>query len=280
MKGNGGDLKIHKKVYVENYGEVWFDEREITNIMSLKNVKEKFRVTYYSDRDGTFTVHKKNGVNIKFGMHCNGMHYHDTVNRQVTMVQTGTENEKGYSKCQLTDAKSERDLYAKVGYPLIKDFANMIKKNMIMNCPVTIEDVMRAAKINGPSVQALKGKTIRTKSSPVVTDYVAVSHAIFEENRNITLSVDVMFVNRIPFLTSISRHLKFTTAGTLHNLTTSQLVQCVTNVKSLYTKRGFNVTAELMDGEFITDEDSPAKMGVLMNTASALEHVPEIGGPA
>ena len=44
--------------------------------MSLKNVKEKFRVTYDSDRDGTFTFHKPNGVNIKFGMNRNGLHYH------------------------------------------------------------------------------------------------------------------------------------------------------------------------------------------------------------
>ena len=103
VKRNGGDLKTHNKSYVENYGEVWFDEREITNIMSLKNVKEKFRFTYDSNRDGTFTVHKPKGVNIKSGMHCDGLRYHDTVNRQVTMVQTVTENEKGYSKRKLTD---------------------------------------------------------------------------------------------------------------------------------------------------------------------------------
>ena len=172
VKVNGGDLKTHKKAYVKNYGEVWFNERAITNITSLNNVKEKFRVTYYSDRDGTFTVHKPNRVNIKFVMHRNGLHYHDMVNRQVTMVQTVTENEKGYSKRQLTDAKTVRDLYAKVGYPWIKDFANMIKENMI------------AKNINGPNVQALKVKIIRTKPSPVVSDYVAVPHAIFVENRN------------------------------------------------------------------------------------------------
>ena len=96
--------------------------------MSLKNVKEEVRVTYDSNIDGTFTVHKPNGVNIKFRMHSNGLHYNDTFNRQVTMVQTITENEKGYSKRQLTDAKTARDLYAKVGYPSIKDFANMVKK--------------------------------------------------------------------------------------------------------------------------------------------------------
>ena len=85
-----------------------------------------------------------------------------------------------------------------------------------------------------------------------------------------------MFFNRIPFLTSISRHLKFTTAETLHNRTTRQLVQCVTNVKALYTKRGFNVTTALMDGEFFPMRTALLNMGVSLNTASASEHVPEI----
>ena len=56
------------------------------NIMSLKNVKEKFRLAYDSDIDGTFTVRKPNGVNIKFEIQRDGLHYHDRVNRQVTMV--------------------------------------------------------------------------------------------------------------------------------------------------------------------------------------------------
>ena len=81
-----------------------------------------------------------------------------------------------------------------------------------------------------------------------MSDYVAVPQAIFEENRIVTLSVDVMFVNRVPFLTSIRRYLRFTTVETLRNRTTRQLFQCVTNVKALYTKRGFNVTTALMDG--------------------------------
>ena len=50
VKGNGGDLKTHQKAHVANYGEVWFDKRSITNIMLLKNVSEKFIVTYDSDR--------------------------------------------------------------------------------------------------------------------------------------------------------------------------------------------------------------------------------------
>ena len=109
-----------------------------------------------------------------------------------------------------------------------------------------------------------------------MSDYVAVPHAIFKGYRNVTLSVDVMFVNRIPFLTSISRHLKFITAETLHNRTTIQLVQCVKNAKALYTKRGFNVATAIMDGELVPMRTALLNMGVSLNTASASEHVPEI----
>ena len=127
---------------------------------------------------------------------------------------------------------------------------------------------MQAKRIDSPSFQVLKGKTVRTKPSPVVTDYVAVPHAIIKENRNFTLSLDVLFVNRIPFLTSISRHLKSTTADILHNLTTSQLVQCVANVKALYAKRRFNVSTALMDGVFVPMRTALMKMGMLLNIAS------------
>ena len=85
-----------------------------------------------------------------------------------------------------------------------------------------------------------------------------------------------MFVNKKPFITSISRHLKFTTAETLHNCRTSQLFQCVTNVKALYTKIGFNVTTALMDREFVPMRTSRLNIGVSLSTASASEHVSEI----
>ena len=60
------------------------------------------------------------------------------MDRQVTMVKTVTDNEKGYIQRQLINAKKVRDLYVKVSYPSISDFMIMIKKNMINNVPVAI----------------------------------------------------------------------------------------------------------------------------------------------
>ena len=41
VKGNSGSITTNKIVYLKNYGKVWFDERAITNILCLKNVKHK-----------------------------------------------------------------------------------------------------------------------------------------------------------------------------------------------------------------------------------------------
>ena len=56
--GNGGSITTNRQVHLKIYGGVWFDERAITNILCLKNMKEKYRVTYESAENETFTVHK------------------------------------------------------------------------------------------------------------------------------------------------------------------------------------------------------------------------------
>ena len=129
------------------------------------------------------------------------------------------ENEEGYSQRQIQDAKKARDLYAKVGYPSARDFKNIISKNLILNCPVTASDVARADKIYGKYIHALKGKNTRTKPKPVVIDYMVMPKNILENNKNITLSIDIMFVKKIPFVTTISRHIEFTTVEVIQKRT-------------------------------------------------------------
>ena len=98
------------------------------------------------------------GQQLNFVMHKDVLHYQDTRNREITLVQTVQENEEGYSQRQILDAKKARDLYAKVGYPSTRDFKNIISNNLILNCPVTASDFVRAEKIYGRDIHALKGK--------------------------------------------------------------------------------------------------------------------------
>ena len=122
MQGIGGSIITNTKAFVKNYGEVWFDTRAITNILSLKNVKNKYRVTYDSESEDVFTVHMNKGRLMQFKMHRDGLHYHDNSDRQVTLIQTVQQNEADYSQQQLATACSARDLYSKVGHPSVQDF--------------------------------------------------------------------------------------------------------------------------------------------------------------
>jgi hypothetical protein len=48
------------------YGMVWFDPNGIANILSLSNVKKKYRVTFDSHTDDIFHVHKPDGTSKQF----------------------------------------------------------------------------------------------------------------------------------------------------------------------------------------------------------------------
>jgi len=61
VHGNGGSLTTNKKGTLKNYGEVWYHEDAKTNILSLKNVRSKFQLTYVSHPKSIFTVHKPDG---------------------------------------------------------------------------------------------------------------------------------------------------------------------------------------------------------------------------
>ncbi len=69
---------------------------------------------------------------------------------------------------------------------------------------------MAAYKIWGPSVAALKGKTVRKKPEPIKTDIVSIPKEIRELHKEVTLTANIFFMNKIPFFVTLSRVLYFT----------------------------------------------------------------------
>ena len=56
-------------------------------------------------------------------------------------------------------AKKTKVLYNMLGYPSIKDFKNIIRSNMIMNCLITKDDIYATEEIFEPKIHALKKTT-------------------------------------------------------------------------------------------------------------------------
>ncbi len=85
-----------------------------------------------------------------------------------------------------------------------------------------------------------------------------------------------MMVNGLPFLITISRKLKFGTAEYLPGRKGVNLLNGIKNVQKVYALRGFKVKTLLMDGQFEPMRGSFSELGILLNTVSADEHVPDV----
>ena len=102
MRSNGGTMKVTKKASVRGYHkDVWFNSKAITNILSLKNLQQQYRVTYDSV-DQEFVVHRENHnkSNMKFKMHESGLHFYDPND-----ASEGKQGQEGEDKSELGDAK-------------------------------------------------------------------------------------------------------------------------------------------------------------------------------
>ncbi len=62
---------------------------------------------------------------------------------------------------------------------------------------MTVEDAMAAFKVWGPSVAALKGKTVRKRPEPIKTNIVSIPKEIRELHKEVTLTINIFFVKKI-----------------------------------------------------------------------------------
>jgi hypothetical protein len=105
----------------------------------------------------------------------------------------------------------------------MKDINWVIRRNQIKDCPVTIQDIDFATKIWGKNIAALKGKTTLSKTYPVARDYVKVPKELLKLHKEVFLTTDIFFVNKIPFFLTLSRKICFTAVNHLADRTVPQI---------------------------------------------------------
>jgi hypothetical protein len=259
------------------YGTVWLHIDGIANILSLSRVKEHgYRVTYDSDGGNKFIVNKSDGTVRVFNESGRGLYYLDTnANVSAAMVNTVADNKSNYTNRMYERAVLARHIQKLIGRPTSAEFMKIVSLNLIPNCPVTRDDIANAEKIFGPDIGSLKGKTVRRTTEHVEVAATPVPSTIMSEYRDVIIGADIMFVNKLPFFVTISRHIKFGTAELIADQKHETLVKAARDVHNIYKKRGFNITTVLMDGQFEGITGDLAGFGVTVNTVARGEHVPE-----
>ena len=103
---------------------------------------------------------------------------------------------------------------------------------------------------------------------------LSIPRDFYKLHHVVTLTVDVMFVNGVPFLTTLYRKIKLRTVEHIQSRTVASLSKALTKVLKLYARGGFVVNLIMMDGEFAKLESSYELVEI--NTTAAREHAGEI----
>jgi hypothetical protein len=88
----------------------------------------------------------------------------------------------------------------------------MLRKGKLVNTNITFQDYRNAIQIYGKDLGDIKGKTTRKKSSQM--QIIAFDKPL---PKNLILSVDIMFLTGLTFLTTVSQNVTFITATLLEN---------------------------------------------------------------
>lgn len=293
---NGGQLTTNMKGDVPGYGTVWYHPKALTNIFSFSNVSKQHAIVFDQVKD-TFTVGKAPGKTAIFKNNGHGLYYfqpsyhkrnndqlvyHHQNDEQVKQshlqgsLDSVEENKLWFTPRQVELAKKARTLYHALGTPSLKDFKAIVTMNGVRNLPITIQDIERAELIFGPDIGALKGKTTRAKPLPVVQDYIDIPRELVDNHQEITLCMDAMKINGIPFLTTVSRNLLYRTVHPLNKQDMDNYKRAIEEVIRVYKRAGFKVQTILCDNEFRPLLHPMAnEYDVNVNYANPQEHVPE-----
>ncbi len=127
------------------------------------------------------------------------------------MVQTMHQRYKGFTQHKVKDAIFARKAQAMTGHPSDAQFQAMVRGNTVKNCPIKSVHITNAHSIFGPSITGVQGKTVCCKPMQTEAESRRIPDNFHRLPKFVVLTADIMFVNGIAFLTSLSWKLRLAT---------------------------------------------------------------------
>eukprot|EP00536_Pseudo-nitzschia_multiseries_P008840 jgi/Psemu1/21545/gm1.21545_g len=113
------------------------------------------------------------------------------------------------------------------------------------------------------------------KKQTVEPNMIPIPQQIRDHYMEISMGIDIIYINSVPFLTTLSRHVHYGMSQAVRSTKTNDILPVIRDIINFYKKRSFRITTILMDGQFKPLTMSLAGKHIELNIASHNEHVPE-----
>ena len=131
-----------------------------------------------------------------------------------------------------------------------------------------------ANEIYNPNKHGLQGKTVqRVNTMNRGSSYIGISPSILEHYKDASLGVEVLFFNKVPYLFTISRHIKFIQCLCIRNQSDNIYVDSIRKMKTVYEMGGFNVKKIYADRVFESCRVELAELGSELICCDKKAHV-------
>ena len=159
-------------------------------------------------------------------------------------LETAAGNEAAYTKREVQRSIEARKIQASLGFPPDSKLISALRAGTFLNCDILPEDVTRATAIWGANIAALKGRT--TKQRPMPPPQNPVSRRSLEDQH---LHCDLMFINKQPYLVSITHPLGVILVACVENVTAPALRQSIRRMFGTYGSRRISIVKFTSDNE-------------------------------
>ena len=132
-----------------------------------------------------------------------------------------------FNRRSVRDAIMSRTINKVFFSPSERNMFRVVDVHLLANISNSRKELAAANKIFGSDLNEIKGNTVPQKNTEVQADITSLPVAIIILYRQVTITSDIIFVNRIPLLISISLRLKFGTFERLKNSRVSTLVKAI-----------------------------------------------------
>ena len=208
------------------------------------------------DQGRSYTVMVADDLHIRFDRRPSGFYacdfskYADALRARfppapLVAVATVQSLEADYTKREIKGASAARELQRALGWPSRADLITALRAGTIIDCPVTVEDVVRAEAIWGESVAIAKGKT--TDPGPTTPKDISVPRST---RKTQTMYSDILTVLGVPLIMSVLKPLNLLVATEV--TTTRKAKQLALALLAQVNKargNGFEVEKIFVDGE-------------------------------